>query len=228
MRIAGLIQARMGSKRLPGKVMLKIENKPLIGHIFDRLREVKGLKKLILATTKDKQNDALEEYALKENIIVYKHEDENDIVGRLYESFKLVKSDAILKINADCPLVDPYYLQQGINIFSKSVTTLDLVTNKISKTFPDGYSFEIVSYKAIEWCHHNIKDSYNRELVMSWIMKNNKEFPNIYSIKNNKNYGKYNLCVDTLSDFKKISFLFKSLYKNNKYFGLEDVMTLLN
>ncbi len=227
MNISGLIQARMGSKRLPGKVMLEIESKPLIGHIFDRLREVKGLKEIILATTADKKNDILEKYALKENIIVYRHEDENDIVGRLYESFKLVKSDAILKINADCPLIDPFYLQEGLNIFSNSDNRLDLVTNKISKTFPDGYSFEIVSYKAIEWCHHNIKDSYNRELVMSWIMKNNKEFPRIYSIKNNKNFGNYNLCVDTLADFKKISFLFKRLYKNNKYFGLEDVMSFL-
>ena len=153
MEISGLIQARMGSKRLPGKVMLEIQGKPLIGHIFDRLKSINSLKNIILATTKDPKNNELKNYALQQNIKVYQHDIENDIVGRLYNSMKLTKADAILKINADCPLVDPNLLEEGLNIFYRKKSSYDLLTNKISKKFPDGYSYEIISQKVIKWCH---------------------------------------------------------------------------
>ncbi|MDA9559274.1 NTP transferase domain-containing protein, partial [Alphaproteobacteria bacterium] len=168
MVISGLIQARMGSERLPGKVMLEIEGKPLIGHIFDRLKKVKSLKSLILATTKDKKNDILEKYARKNNILVYRHEYENDILGRIYGAFNKVRADALLKINADCPLIDVKLLQEGVNVFTESKAGYDLVTNKISKTFPEGYSYEIVSYNTIKWCQKNITNPKERELVILW------------------------------------------------------------
>ncbi len=228
MVISGLIQARMGSERLPGKVMLKIEGKPLIGHIFDRLKKVQGLKNLILATTKDKRNDILEKYAKKNNILVYRHDHENDIVGRIYEAFNKLRVDAMLKINADCPLIDVKTLQEGVDIFKAYKGGYDLVTNKISKTFPDGYSYEIVSYNAIKWCQENLTNPEERELVMLWIMKNKNIFPNIYSVKRIKNIGKLNLCVDTLSDLKNIKIIYKKLYHKNKYFGLEEVLSIVS
>ena len=80
MKISGLIQARMGSNRLPGKVMLKIAGKPLIGHVFDRIKKVQGINDIILATTKDKKNDVLVKYAEKNNILVYQHKYEDDTV----------------------------------------------------------------------------------------------------------------------------------------------------
>ena len=91
MKILAVVQARMGSKRLPGKVMLNIENKPMIGHIYDSLKKVKYLYDIVLATTKDKKNDILVSYSLNKSIKVYRHQEEDDLIGRLYEVVKLFK-----------------------------------------------------------------------------------------------------------------------------------------
>ena len=226
MKISGLVQARMGSKRLPGKVMLEIQGKPLIGHIFDRLKSINSLKNIILATTKDPKNNELKNYALQQNIKVYQHDIENDIVGRLYNSMKLTKADAILKINADCPIVDPKLLEEGLNIFYRKKSSYDLLTNKISKKFPDGYSYEILSQKVIKWCHENLVNLEDRELVVMWIIKNKNRFKNIYSVSTHLNYKKLNLpnlCVDTQKDFILISKIFNKLYKKNRLFGIDEV-----
>lgn len=227
MLITAIIQARMGSSRLPGKVMMKIEGKPLIGHIFDRIKRVNGIqKKVYLASTLDKKNDILVDYALSQNIEVYRHEEEEDILGRLDKVIELSNANALLKVNGDCPLIDYSLLNIAVNLFKKK-PDLDLLTNKKSKTFPLGYSYELVNSKAIKWCKNNLETEEDRELVMLWIMNNKKVFPKQYSIYNEINYGNYNLSVDTKKDMDLVLFIFKNLYKSNKYFGLKEVMNFL-
>ncbi len=226
MKINAIVQARMGSTRLPGKVMKLIEGKPLIGHIFDRLKKVTEIEKIYLATTIDQRNDSLVDYARLERVEVYRHKEENDIIGRLYNIISLDKTKAILKVNGDCPLIDPNIIIKGIEKYKKKINA-DIITNKTSNTFPLGFSFEIISSKAIMWCNTNLKSTEDRELAIMWILNNKKQFPRQFSISYEQNYGRYNLCVDTEKDFKLISIIFKNLYKNNKYFGLEDVISFI-
>lgn len=227
MHITAIVQARMGSTRLPGKVMMEIEGKPLIGHIFDRLKKVVGIKKKIyLATTKDVKNNKLVEYSMTQNITVYRHDQENDIIGRLNQIIKLSSADALLKINGDCPLIDYSLLNNAVKIY-KEKHNLDLLTNKPSNTFPLGYTFELVNSKVIQWCNVNLKSNEDRELVMLWIMKNKKVFSKQYSISNNFNQGHYNLTVDTKEDMDLILNIFSKLYKKNQYFGLKEVIKCL-
>lgn len=227
MKIVGLVQARMGSSRLPGKVMEVIEDKPLIGHIFGRLKKVSKLDNIILATTLDERNNSLEEYAITENILVYRHKEENDIIGRLVNAAKHSKADAILKINADCPLIDPISMNKLVDIYINAPIKPDIATNKINYTFPDGYGLELINYKTLMWCNNNIKDKYNRELIVQWIINNPNKFIRI-SMENDINYSNYGLCVDTQEDLIYIKNIFKLLYKKNNYFGLKDVMKIIN
>jgi len=226
MRINAIVQARMGSTRLPGKVMKVIEGKPLIGHIFDRLKKVRGIEKIFLATTVDPRNDSLVEYAMQERVEAYRHKEENDIIGRLYNILSLDNADAFLKINGDCPLIDPNIIIKGIVKYKKKINA-DILTNKISDTLPLGFSFEIISAKAVTWCNTHLKSREDRELAIMWIINNKKQFPKQFSISYEKNYGSYNLCVDTEEDFKLICLIFKKLYKKNKYFGIEDVISFI-
>ena len=131
------------------------------------------LKKIYLATTKDIKNNKLVEYSMTQDITVYRHDQENDIIGRLNQIIKLSSADALLKINGDCPLIDYRLLNNGVKIF-KEKHNLDLLTNKLSNTFPLGYTFELVNSKVIQWCNVNLKSNEDRELVMLWIMKNKK------------------------------------------------------
>ena len=226
MKIDAIVQARMGSKRLPGKAMLNIEGKPLIGHIFDRLKRVKRISKIFLATTTDNRNDLLVDYAKHKKIEFYRHKEENDIIGRLNKILVLSQASAFLKVNGDCPLIDPKILNKGILNYNNN-PSLDMITNKLSNTFPLGFSYEIISTQVIKWCNVRLKSKEDRELAMLWIMKNKKKFPNQIDISYKKKYGNYNLCVDTKEDFKLICNIFRHLYKKNNYFGIEEVISFL-
>lgn len=226
MKINAIVQARMGSTRLPGKVMKVIEDKPLIGHIFDRLKKVKDIEKIFLATTVDSRNNSLVEYAMAERVEVYRHKEENDIIGRLYNILCLDNAIAFLKVNGDCPLIDPNIIIEGIAKYKKKKSP-DILTNKTSNTFPLGFSYEIISAKAITWCNNNLKSKEDRELAILWIINNKKQFPKQCSISYKKNYGGHNLCVDTEEDWKLICLIFKNLYKENNYFGIEDVISFI-
>src|SRR5579864_4738490 len=103
MRFVGVIQARMGSTRLPGKVMLPLAGQPVIWHIFDRLRRVQPIETVVLATTTDPQNDDMTRYAESKGMYVYRHDAEEDIAGRLAGVIAATKADGMLKVNADCP-----------------------------------------------------------------------------------------------------------------------------
>ena len=227
MKIIGLVQARMGSTRLPGKVMKPIEGKPLVGHIISRLNSVKSLDRVVLATTKDIKNDILENYCLENNVLVYRHHEENDIAGRLYEASKLFQSDAILKINADCPLVDPLHMNRLVNIFIENKGKYDFVSNKINDTLPEGFGMELINHKTLKWCNQNLHSDIDRELTVMWIIKNISKFQ-YYCYKNSKNLNHFKYTVDTPEDFKRISSIFNKLYKHNNIFGLKEVISLTN
>ena len=157
--LVGLIQARMGSKRLPGKVMKPLADKPLVGHIYQRLVACSQIKTVVLATTQDPLNNSLVDYCIDLGMKVYRDPNEDDIASRLYNSAKFVNADAVLKVNADCPLIDPQILQQLI-LGYYSDDSLDYISNKIKWTLPEGYSAEIISYNALKWCASNLKNKW--------------------------------------------------------------------
>ena len=119
-KIAALIEARMGSTRLPGKVMKQAINKPLIHHLINRLKFTRKLDKIIVATTNNKKDDELCRY-LKINNIKFYRGSENDVLGRLYNAAKLFKIKNILQITGDCPLIDPSIVTQVINTYNNLI-----------------------------------------------------------------------------------------------------------
>jgi spore coat polysaccharide biosynthesis protein SpsF len=226
MKIIGLIQARMGSTRLPGKVMMPLSGKPLIWHIIHRLNAVLDRKNIIIATTKDTKNDELEILAKEEEIGIYRHGVEDDIVGRLYRVIEITNADAILKVNADCPLVDPEHMKNIINVMKRSNDNIEVVCNKIERTYPLGYSLELIKSSVIKWCQNNL-DSYDeRELVIQWILENPNKF-NSASITNDKDYGDMHLTVDTRDDYEIMKEIFSKLFPIDSLFGMNDTIRLL-
>ena len=224
-KVFGLIQARMGSKRLPGKALLPINGQPIIKHIIDRMICIEKLEGIILATTEAKENDRLSNYVSNLNVKVWREKEENDIASRLYNAAKYFKADAILKVNADCPLIDPVIMKRLLKEFSKK--KYDYISNKLSWTFPKGMSCELINIRALKWCNQNLTDKQDRELVADWI-KNNKNFFKVKGISSRSNYGRYDLMVDTKDDYKYMCKIFNSLYYKNKYFGFEEIKQYLN
>lgn len=220
MRIVGLVQARMGSSRLPGKVLKPLCGRPLVGHIFDRLRATPGVADVILATTMDPRNDALAAFSERENVRVFRATAEDDIAARLAGACRISGADAVLKVNGDCPLVDPAILRLLVARFE--IGDVDYVSNKVRWTWPEGMSAEVIGAKAIYACDEQLTGARERELVANHT-RDCGEF-RVASVEGDKDLTHHKWSVDTLTDFEEVSRIFEACYPRNKLFGIDDVL----
>ena len=224
--LVGLVQARMASTRLPGKVMRPLAGVPLVGHIFDRLLATPGVSGLVLSTTQDARDDPLAAYAIGRGIPVDRGPDTDDIAARLHNAAQLVDARAILKVNGDCPLVDPAVLARLTQAWMTD-RHLDYVSNKIVWTWPEGLSAEIISRRALAWCDDNLRDAADREFVANWVRDRPERFPRL-SVEGERDLSEYGWAVDTPEDFDFVARIFDDLYQGDPIFGFEKVLDWLN
>jgi len=224
-RIVGLTQARMGSTRLPGKMMELISGKPMIGHIFERITKVPSLDEQVLATTIDPRNDEMVAYAESLGITVYRETEEDDIAARLCGAAKMMEADAILKINGDCPMIDTGVLEQLIQLFLNKTET-DYASNKITWSYPEGLSAEVISTKALCWCDKNLKTDHDRELVANWIRDHVERFK-VLSLQHKSDLSHHRWCVDTAEDLDFVRSVFNALYEKHPNFGLNEILDFI-
>lgn len=225
MKLFGLIQARMGSSRLPGKVMLPLAGAPLVWHIAQRLLQVKQVKGIVLATTSDPRNDPLVEFARAQGWAIARHPEEDDIVGRMMLAFEASHADAVLKVNADCPMPDVGIMQTVANAYA-GLPDCDYATNKFEPIWPAGMTVEIVSRRLTALCDAALTTAEERELVMKWIVDHRERFvtasvppPHIPAMPG--------LMIDTPEEYREMSAIFDALYQTNPIFGWQDVRVLL-
>ncbi len=221
MKTIGLIQARMGSMRLPGKVMRPLAGRPLVWHILDRLRRVEDISQIVLATTVAPENDPLAAWGAGEGLTVVRHPVEDDIAGRLAMAIDATGAEVMVKINADCPLVDPGVIASALALL-RADQNADGVTNKLKATYPLGLSIEVLRRNVIGWCNRNLTTAQDRELTVKWIFDHPERF-RILSLETDQNESRYNLTVDTPADYALISDIFDSLFVAGRTFDWREV-----
>lgn len=226
MKVVGLIQARMGSARLAGKVMLPLAGRPLVWHILERLRAVETIAETVLATTQAPENEPLVRWAAGEGVTVVRHPAEDDIAGRLAMAMEAAAADVIVKINADCPLVDPVIVRAGLDMLAGDASA-DGATNKLRPSYPLGYSVEILGRRAIDWCDRNLSSPEDRELAVKWIFDHPDRF-RILSLEGADDDSRLNLTLDTPADYAFISEIFDTLFVEGQCFGWRDVKEFLS
>ena len=220
--LGAIIQARMGSTRLPRKVVKKIEGKTVLEHVIERTKRIKNCKKVILAVPNTKENDILERIGKKCNISVFRGSEE-DVLDRYYQAAKLFKIDSIVRITADCPLIDPEIAEKVINLYLKG--NYDYVSNTYPPTFPDGMDVEIFNFKSLKKAWKEAKLLSEREHVTSHITKNPKIFK-IGNLVSEENLSHLRLTLDEKEDLILIRKIYKSLYNKNPFFGLKEIIKL--
>jgi len=172
MRTIAIVQARLGSTRLPNKVILPVSNGiPIIEVLLSRLRQSKKIDKIILATSTVPCNDTLVEYVTKLGYDVYRGS-ENDVLDRYYQAAILHNSDVVVRITGDCPLIDPEVVDLVINAFTLS--DIDYVSNTLPPTYPDGLDVEVFSFSALKNAWENATDKADREHVTTYIRESGK------------------------------------------------------
>lgn len=226
MRVGVIIQARMGSSRLPGKVMKNIEGKTILQHVIDRLKESKIVDEVIVATTINKIDDILEDECINLDIKCFRGS-EDDVLSRYYFAAKENNLDVVIRVTSDCPLIDPIILDKMILFYLEN--NYDIVTNAGSdltkRTFPRGLDVEIFSFEALQYSYRNAKESYQKEHVTPYIYENSSK---IFHYLNEKDYSNYRWTVDTEEDLIVIEKIYSYLYKDNRYFYLDEILDLFN
>jgi len=169
--IGCIIQARMSSTRLPKKVMLKIGEKPVLWYVYNRVKLSKKVNEIIIATSSDKSDDPIEKFCREENIKFFRGSLE-DVLDRFYYAAKRFNFEYILRITADCPLIDREIMDKGIDLhFASSNPENTYTSNTLEYTFPDGLDIEIFSFKLLEEAWKNAKLKSEREHVTPYIRK---------------------------------------------------------
>lgn len=223
--ITAIIQARMSSNRLPGKVLKDIEGKPMLWHVVNRVKRSKRIKKLIIATTTNKNDDVIENFCKRYNIDFYRGS-ENDVLDRYYRAAKLWRSDIVVRITADCPLIDYQIIDEVISSYLKNENNLDGASNTIKRTYPRGLDTEVISFSILETVWKVAKRDYQRAHVTIYIYENIGQFK-LHSVENEENTSHFRWTVDEEKDLKFVREIYNILYREEKIFLMKDILNLL-
>jgi spore coat polysaccharide biosynthesis protein SpsF len=222
--VVAIIQARMGSSRLPGKVLKIINGRPMMWYLLDRLHHSRRIEKIVVATTIAPADQAIVDFCTNSDIEVFRG-DENDVLDRYYKAASKYNADPVVRITADCPLIDPELVDMVITHYIDGKGKFDFVHNGLS--YPDGIvETEIFSFAALSRAWENARLASEREHVTAYIWKNKKIF-NIATIEYERDLSKMRLTVDNENDFIIISEIIKNLYSEKGVFSLKDILKFL-
>ncbi|MBI5221600.1 MAG: glycosyltransferase family protein, partial [Candidatus Magasanikbacteria bacterium] len=169
MKTVAIIQARMGSTRLPGKSLMNIDGRPIINYVFDRVSNSVLIDEVWLATTTNAEDNVLERWAQDQNIKYFRGSSD-DVLDRYYQTALLSGANTVIRITGDCPLVDPRVIDMVLGEYQKG--GFDYVCNTQPPTFPDGLDVEVFSFVSLEKTWKEAKLKSEREHVTPYIWKN--------------------------------------------------------
>jgi spore coat polysaccharide biosynthesis protein SpsF (cytidylyltransferase family) len=224
MKIVSIVQASMGSTRLPGKVMMPVAGKPLIARVIDVLSTVSLLDEIVLAISSNPIDDILADYAKDEGISLYRG-DQHDVLQRYIGAAAKARADVIVRNCGDSPLLDRDVVSHVINGYIRN--DYDYVSNTLQHTWPIGLDTEVLSFKALEVASLNAIDPLEREHVTVYHKRNTDLFSlfNVCALSSQK-YPKIRLTVDTKEDYQLICEIYRELYDGSSIIGLSEVIEL--
>lgn len=225
-KVICVIQARMGSSRLPGKVLMNLEGKPVLLHVLDRVLRARTIDYVVVATTDNPNDqkivDLVSGYHPKVSVF---QGSEHDVLDRYYNAALAGKAEVVVRITSDCPLIDWEVLDKVVSRFleAKNVSYISNVGKK--RTYPRGLDVEVFGFKELERAWRDAKLPAEREHVTPYI-RNHPEIFNTLDVENDEDYSFHRWTLDEIDDFKLIAEIYKHLYSQKPDFAMTDVLTL--
>lgn len=224
MKVTAIIQARMGSTRLPGKILKKVNGKPLLFYQLERIKGSKLIDEIVIATTINQQDNEIVSFCEQYGVSYYRGS-ETDVLSRYFNAAVKFNADIIVRLTSDCPIIDVEVVDKTIQYFLE-LDYCDYVSNTLERTFPRGLDTEVFSYIALEKAYKEAFLEGDREHVTPYFYSNQNIFA-VGSLKNNINYSKYRLTVDTEEDFELIKLIINALFSKKPNFTLIDIVKLM-
>jgi spore coat polysaccharide biosynthesis protein SpsF len=221
--VVGILQARMSSTRLPGKVLLPLVGRPILERQIQRLQRTRNLDQLIVATTVDPSDDAIAALCADLGVASFRGS-RDDVLDRYYHAALRGHPSHVVRLTADCPLADPDLIDQAVDFALSG--GFDYASNTLRPTWPDGLDVEVMTFAALETAWHNAVSPVDREHVTQFIIKHPERFSH-GSLENDVDLSAMRWTVDEPRDYDFVSRVYELLYPANPAFTARDVLVLL-
>ena len=226
MNIVAIIQARMGSTRLPGKVLREICERAMVLHVIDRVKRVENINAVCLASTDSSADDLLESLVCRQSDVSIYRGSEDDVLDRYYQAAVMMEADVIIRITADCPLISPQVINQVLDAYLENPNEVDYVSNTLERSFPHGLDCEIISMETLRLAHQEAVETPDREHVMPFLWRQPERF-RLKNVAHDKDLSHYRWTVDTPDDMQLVQKIYQHLYPQNNFFEWQDACALI-
>lgn len=222
--IAIIVQARMGSTRLPGKVLAPVLGRPLLEYQLERLGRSTLASSILVATTVGSRDDAIVGLCRRLGVAAFRG-DETDVLRRYMQAATLADADVVVRSTADCPLIDPSVVDEVIGRLLAS--KCDYASNTLTRTFPRGLDVEAMTRTALEAAHRDAVDPADREHVTRFLYRHPERF-RLCSVERAQDLSSERWTVDTREDLELVRRILETLYPGQPSFGINEVVALLD
>ncbi len=225
-KVVAFIQARMGSTRLPGKIMMDINGRPMLWHVFFRLKRARLLDDVVVVTTTGSGDDVVEVFCGMNQMQCFRG-NEHDVLDRYYQAAKVFHADVLVRITADCPLIDPATTDQVVDALLRNKDGFCGAANIVHRTYPRGLDVEAFSFVAIEKAWKMTAQPYEREHVTIYFYEH-PEFFKVCSVEQARDLSWMRWTVDQMDDLHFIKEVYRLMQAQGKeFFDCSDVVALL-
>jgi spore coat polysaccharide biosynthesis protein SpsF len=225
MKTVAIIQARTASTRLPGKSLKTVLGKSLLAYQIERVRRAKRLDMIGVALPDNPLDDVLIE-ACEDLEIPVVRGSEADVLSRYQKAAVHFEADVVVRLTADCPVIDPATIDRVIERFQEARPPVDYASNVLTRTYPRGMDTEVFSAEALKQAASEAKEASQREHVTPFFYQQPQRY-RLEGVTYSNDESRHRWTVDTAEDFELIKRIIESLYPNNPAFTLEDMLVLL-
>lgn len=225
-KVVVIIQARMSSTRLPGKVLKPVLGQPMLARQIERVKRAQTLDQIVVATTTNPLDTPIYRLAGQLDIPSYRGSATN-VLDRFYQTAKRYRADIIIRLAGDCPLIDPQIINRAVTTFNSG--NYDYLSNVHLRSFPRGMDVEVFNFKALTTAWQKARSAYNREHVTAYIYARPQRFK-LQALLAPRAWRRpeLRLTVDEPTDLKLIRQIYQRLYPRKPNFNLQDIIILLD
>tara|TARA_Y200000002_G_C22656499_1_gene653735 strand:- start:1065 stop:1811 length:747 start_codon:yes stop_codon:yes gene_type:complete len=220
-----IVQARMGSTRLPGKVLLRVLDMPLLQFQIERLKDTPKVDSIVIATTTNPADDLIVDLCESLGYLVFRGA-EHDVLDRYHTAAQFYEADCIVRINSDCPLIDPAIVSRVLDVFHSELGSYDYVSNILEKGYPIGLHTEVFSREALKNAFYHSTDPDEREHVTPYLYRNPDKFK-LASVAPEIDMSHLRWTLDYPVDLMVIRRIIEGLYPKNPKFGIDEIVNFI-